>query len=78
METKLKDKVEVMKNIHMLVSNHADVRFNDRAIARIFHGIESPNFPAIVWAKTRFWRCGMREDFVALLKFAREELLTLR
>lgn len=50
-----------------------------RAIARIFHGIASPCFPATTWGRVRrFWRSHLDVDFNALMKIATRELIAYR
>ena len=37
---------------------------------RIFHGIESPNFKAIVWGRVRrFWRCNLQVSLYTIMCF---------
>jgi ATP-dependent DNA helicase Q4 len=48
-------------------------------VARIFHGIPSPNFPAQVWGRVRrFWRVHLEVDFNVLVRLASEEVLKMR
>ncbi|XP_059170195.1 ATP-dependent DNA helicase Q4-like [Physella acuta] len=50
-----------------------------RAIARIFHGIGSPCFPAETWGRVRrFWRCHLDLDFKAIIREATRMLVSLR
>ncbi|XP_078483464.1 ATP-dependent DNA helicase Q4 [Ciona intestinalis] len=50
-----------------------------RAIARIFHGIDSPCYPARNWGPARrFWRSKLNYDFNSVLKLATEELIKFR
>ncbi|XP_060604089.1 ATP-dependent DNA helicase Q4-like [Ruditapes philippinarum] len=52
---------------------------NGRAIARIFHGISSPCFPATTWGRVRrFWRSHLDVDFNVLMKMATKELISFR
>ncbi|XP_077503039.1 recQ4 helicase isoform X2 [Amblyomma americanum] len=67
------------QEIRSLVMQHRDHSFNGRAVARIFHGIESPCFPAKVWGRVhRFWRSFLDVDFNTILNIANKELLSLR
>ena len=55
---------QVRSDVHSLVAIHSDVRLTGRTIARIFHGIASPLFPAEVWERQhRFWRRHLSVDF---------------
>ena len=48
-------------------------------MARIFHGIQSPNFPAKQWGRVfRFWRKHLDVDFNFLVKIATEEIVSMR
>ena len=50
-----------------------------RAIARIFHGIASPCFPAITWGRVRrYWRSHLNVDFNEIMKLATQELVRMR
>ncbi|XP_025115631.1 ATP-dependent DNA helicase Q4-like isoform X3 [Pomacea canaliculata] len=50
-----------------------------RSIARVFHGIDSPRFPAAVWGRVRrFWRSHLHVHFHVVLREAGTQLLLLR
>ncbi|XP_050049465.1 ATP-dependent DNA helicase Q4 isoform X1 [Dermacentor andersoni] len=67
------------QEIRSLVMQHRDHSFNGRAVARIFHGIGSPCFPAQVWGRVhRFWRSFLDVDFNTIINIANKELLSLR
>uniref|UniRef100_A0A131YSX8 ATP-dependent DNA helicase Q4 n=1 Tax=Rhipicephalus appendiculatus TaxID=34631 RepID=A0A131YSX8_RHIAP len=67
------------QEIRNLVTQHRDHSFNGRAVARIFHGIGSPCFPAQVWGRVRrFWRGFLDVDFNTIVTIANKELLSLR
>ena len=69
----------VARDIRSLTSVHHDHVFTGRSVARIFHGIDSPCYPAQVWGRDRrFWRKHLEIDFNCLRKFATRELLNLR
>ena len=68
---------EISRDVRTLMSIHAERSFSGRTIARIFHGIASPCFPAEVWAKQRrFWRRHLVVDFNTLCQVATK--VTLR
>ena len=70
---------QISRDIYSLVSIHSDRSFSGRAIARIFHGIASPCFPAEVWSKQRrFWRRYLEVDFNLLCQLAIRKALELR
>ncbi|EDO32537.1 predicted protein [Nematostella vectensis] len=69
----------VSRDIRTLLGIHHDHSFTGRAVARIFHGIDSPCYPAAVWGRDRrFWRKHLNVDFNRLRKFALRELLKFR
>lgn len=69
----------IRQDIHSLVSIHSDQCFSGRAVARLFHGIASPCFPAEVWGRQhRFWRRYLHVDFNLLCQVATKKLLELR
>ena len=70
---------QVRADVRQFISLHHDRTFTGRAVARIFHGIPSPCFPAQVWGRDRrFWRRHLDYDFSKLLKIATEEVLRMR
>ena len=69
----------VRSDVHSLVVTHGDLQFTGRTVARIFHGIASPLFPAEVWGRQhRFWRKHLSVDFNTLCQIATVKLLELR
>jgi ATP-dependent DNA helicase Q4 len=53
-----------------------EFKVNGYVVARIFHGIGTPRFPAEIWGRNRmFWRSHLEFDFEALIKIATEQLL---
>ncbi|XP_069771077.1 ATP-dependent DNA helicase Q4 isoform X2 [Narcine bancroftii] len=69
----------IRADIRLFLSIHHEVKFSGRAIARIFHGIESPCYPAKVYGRDRrFWRKYLKFDFHRLIKVATEEIIGLK
>ena len=69
----------ITRDIKALVGVHHDHSFTGRALARIFHGIDSPCYPAEVWGRDRrFWRKHLDVEFNSLRKFATRELIRWR
>lgn len=72
-------KASLQHDIRGLVSTHRDHTFNGRAVARIFHGIASPCFPAQVWGRVRrYWRSYLDVDFNVIVSLANQELMSCR
>ena len=68
---------QISRDTYTLISPHTDRSFSGRAIARIFHGIDSPQFPAVVWGRQRrFWRRYLDVDFNTLCQLATKIYLT--
>eukprot|EP00058_Branchiostoma_floridae_P014377 XP_002599865.1 hypothetical protein BRAFLDRAFT_95555 [Branchiostoma floridae] len=75
----LKNEGQVRADICSFVCLHHDRNFTGRAIARIFHGITSPCYPAQVWGRDRrYWRSHLDVDFNQLRRLAVEELVRIR
>nr|XP_033339982.1 ATP-dependent DNA helicase Q4 [Megalopta genalis] len=77
-QVKIHNETEVVGDIRNLIVSYRDTNFNGRAVARIFHGIQSPNYPAYIWNKCRFWRSHLSCNFNALCQLATREILALR
>jgi len=70
---------QVRSDIRNFMWMHHDQTWTGRAVARVFHGIQSPNFPAKTWGRVyRYWRSHMDVDFQLLVKMATQEVLKLR
>uniref|UniRef100_A0A8C5KT30 DNA 3'-5' helicase n=1 Tax=Jaculus jaculus TaxID=51337 RepID=A0A8C5KT30_JACJA len=66
----------IRRDIRQLLSLRSEERFSGRAVARIFHGIGSPCYPAQIYGQDRrFWRKYLHLNFHALMHLATEELL---
>ena len=63
--------LQLKKDIRLFLSQHSDETFTSRAIARIFHGISSPKYPAHLWGTGRnayYWRRHLDVDFNFILQ----------
>lgn len=69
---------QVTADIRALVCMYRDNVFTGRAVARIFHGIQSPNYPAVIWGRCKFWRSHINVDFHSLCRIATQEILKMR
>uniref|UniRef100_A0A1B6C918 DNA 3'-5' helicase n=2 Tax=Clastoptera arizonana TaxID=38151 RepID=A0A1B6C918_9HEMI len=77
-EETLVNEDQIVTDIRDLIRSYKDCNFTGRAVARIFHGIQSPNFPAVVWYRCHYWRQHLDQDFNLLCKIATRELLLMR
>ena len=62
------------QEVSSFISTHFDSKLTGRAVARIFQGISSPNYPAHMWGSTQYWRSYMNADFHLIRKMAEKEL----
>ncbi|XP_076370851.1 recQ4 helicase isoform X4 [Tachypleus tridentatus] len=69
---------EICCDIQAFINIHHDENFTGRAIARIFHGISSPHYPAEVWGRVKFWRRYLNVDFHLIQQLASKELLRMK
>ncbi|XP_078282213.1 ATP-dependent DNA helicase Q4 [Rhinoraja longicauda] len=69
----------IRADIRQLLSLRSDEKFSGRAVARIFHGIESPCYPAKIYGRDRrFWRKYLKFDFNKIIQIAKEEIITTK
>lgn len=69
---------QLVNDIHAIISMYRDNNFTGRAIARIFHGIQSPNYPAVIWGRCKFWRKYLETSFHDIVKIATREIIKMR
>lgn len=60
----------IMTEIQTLISRYPDNNFTGRSVARIFHGVQSPVFPAVIWGRCKYWRAHLKTDFNHIVKLA--------
>ncbi|XP_063974668.1 ATP-dependent DNA helicase Q4 [Diachasmimorpha longicaudata] len=68
----------IVSDVRSLISSYRDNNFTGRAVARIFHGIQSPNYLALNWSRCRFWRAHLQTDFNVIVQIATREILASR
>lgn len=61
-----------------LVFMYRDNVFSGKAVAKIFFGIQSPNYPAVIWGRCKFWRSHLNGDFHTICKIATKQILEMR
>ncbi|XP_032298491.1 ATP-dependent DNA helicase Q4 [Coturnix japonica] len=72
------DAAHVRSCLRRFLSVHHGSRFTPRSIARIFHGIGSPCYPAQIYGRDRrFWRQHLHVGFNLLTKMAAQEIIAL-
>lgn len=78
MEPKDFNEEQLVSDVRALICMYRDNTFTGRAVARIFHGIQSPNYPAVIWGRCKFWRSHLGVDFHTLVKIATREIIQMR
>lgn len=68
----------VTQDVRGLLVTYRDCTFTGRAVARILQGISSPNFPAIVWGRCRYWRSHISADFYELVNIGKQQIISMR
>lgn len=70
---------QIRADIRSFLSNRSDEKFSGRAVARIFHGIASPCYPAQTYGRDRrYWRKYIQFDFNRLIKVATQEIIRFK
>ncbi|RXM27385.1 ATP-dependent DNA helicase Q4 [Acipenser ruthenus] len=77
---KIKDwEDQIRADIRSFLSTHVDEKFSGRAIARIFHGIGSPCYPAVTYGRDRrYWRKYINFDFNDIIRMATQEIIGIK
>lgn len=70
------DETRIASDVNRIFNSYIDCKLTARAIARIFHGVESPNFPAYVWGRSPFWRIHIKTNFNAVSKIAQKQIIS--
>lgn len=68
----------IINDIYIMISRYPENNFTGRSLARIFHGVQSPVFPAVIWSRCKYWRAHLKTDFNHIVKLANEVILKLR
>uniref|UniRef100_A0AAY5EAX1 ATP-dependent DNA helicase Q4 n=1 Tax=Electrophorus electricus TaxID=8005 RepID=A0AAY5EAX1_ELEEL len=70
---------QIQADVRAFLACHGDEKFSGRAVARIFHGIGSPCYPAQTYGRDRrYWRKYLRFDFNDLIRIATQEIIRTR
>ncbi|XP_061111178.1 ATP-dependent DNA helicase Q4 [Conger conger] len=77
---KMKDwEDQIRADIRSFLACRSDEKFSGRAVARVFHGIGSPCYPAQTYGRDRrFWRKYIQFDFNEIIRFATQEIIRTR
>uniref|UniRef100_A0A182N8C4 ATP-dependent DNA helicase Q4 n=1 Tax=Anopheles dirus TaxID=7168 RepID=A0A182N8C4_9DIPT len=69
---------QLIADIRTTIYRYPENNFTGRAIARLFHGVQSPNYPALVWSRSNFWRAYTKTDFNRIVRLANAEIVRIR
>ena len=69
----------LISNIRKFIYTYEkEIKMNGLLIARIFHGIGTPKYPAEIWGRNRlFWRSHLDFDFEKIIKVATEQIVKM-
>lgn len=69
---------EIITDIRQMITMYPENNFSGRSLARIFHGISSPCYPAVIWGRCKYWRAHLSVDFHRLVKIGNREIIKSR
>lgn len=77
---KMKDwEEQIRADVRGFLASQSEEKFSGRAVARIFHGIGSPCYPAQIYGRDRrFWRKYIQFDFNEIIRIATQEIIRTR
>lgn len=68
----------IISDVRTMISLYPENDFTGRALARIFHGVSSPVYPAVIWGRCKYWRAHIKTDFNHIVKLSNMEILKIR
>lgn len=68
----------IISDVYTMISRYPENNFTGRNLARIFHGVQSPVFPAVIWSRCKYWRAHLKVDFNHIVKLANSVILKMR
>jgi ATP-dependent DNA helicase Q4 len=68
----------ILNDIRTLIHQYPENNFTGRALARIFHGVQSPNYPAVIWGRCKYWRVHIKTNFNRIVVLANTEIVRMR
>ncbi|XP_052896247.1 uncharacterized protein LOC128303356 [Anopheles moucheti] len=69
---------QLIADIRTTICRYPENNFTGRAIARLFHGVQSPNYSALIWSRSNFWRSYTKTDFNRIVRLANAEIVRMR
>ena len=65
-------------SIKTFIKEHNQMVTSGRAIARIFHGISSPQYPSNEWSRNKHWNSFKFYDFKDLYRIANKAMMDFK
>lgn len=72
------DDREIVSDIRQMIGMYPDNNFSGRALARLFHGISSPCYPAVIWGRCKYWRAHTNVNFSRIVALSNCEFVKMR
>jgi len=69
---------EIISDIRQMISMYPENNFSGRSLARLFHGISSPCYPAVIWGRCKYWRAHTKVNFNRVVSLANVEIVRMR
>lgn len=69
---------QIINDCQTMMSRYPENQFTGRTLARIFHGVASPVYPAQIWSRCKFWRALTHIDFNRIVSLANAEIVKWR
>lgn len=69
---------QLIGDVRTMIDRYPDNQFTGRTIARIFHGVPSPVYPAQIWFRCNYWRVHTHVDFNRIVALANAEIVKRR
>lgn len=69
---------EIIADVRQMLSMYPENNFSGRAISRIFHGISSPCYPAVIWGRCKYWRAHLSVNFHRIVGIANKAIIKSR
>lgn len=69
---------QIISDIRTMINRYPENNFTGRSLARIFHGVSSPVYPALIWSRCKYWRAHTKFDFNKIVLLANLEIVKSR
>lgn len=69
---------QIVRDVKSMIALYPENNFTGRNIARIFHGVPSPVYPAQIWSRCKLWRGHVKTDFNLIVKLANSTIVKMR